>query len=672
MRRGVDAYRKGHLDKAEATLSRAIRMFSPWKTASGFRAVVRMELGDLQGARSDAELAARLSPNSAESFASRGFARIMTGDERGAGRDFVRAAKMNKRYVPAYLGMAMQRRAEGDRGDALSNIGIAIKADGSSGMAYTMRGAIYEDMGRAEEAMRAYTAAIALNPENWRSRLPRARLFVKAGRTREALSDLDRYLDRDRHSADALLLRGQALFQAGDYQAAAVSLDQVIGVDPNNGVALANRGLARSALGDKRGAMKDLRLALRLSPEKRSQIEPQLAAIEKELGVGPNRPDGYDPDARHRSTSFFAALGQRLRGGRNKPEAPSRREDLNVRYAYEAAPVTQAPLFAKAWNRPAAGTAGAAGAPASDLRDSLNEGPVRTYSTYRDSGRRYTRRAPENSLSSFQARTAAPSAPRDPMRAAMSASILRRHGVGARSVSYEAPRRSDFPDARGGLRDSLRPEPDYARYAPVAQRYDNGPRGFIERLGSIIRGRAAGVRPYREDGYEGESRVRRFAREFFTPAPKDEDFITHRANRDAVPAAHKRGDYEEPEEWEMPYRNPAEDGNAVYRAMGAPAPRVASRPAPAPRYDDFRDAPAPLPTNAIRRAPRPAPRRYEAPRYDEPVERGYQRRIQERYYSDAPVRRTRSFVDPRYGRSQVAEYHRKRRRARPVEPVIIF
>lgn len=665
MRRGVDAYRKGRLDEAEATLSRAMRMFPGWKTASGFRAVVRMELGDDAGGRADAELANQLQPNSAESFAARGFGRLIFGDRNGAADDFVRAAKMDKRYVPAYLGMALQRRAAGDRPEALANIGIALKTDGSSGIAYTMRGAVYEDAGRNEEALRAYTAAIAMDPETWRSRLPRARILLQAGRTKDAVDDLNRYLERDRYSTAALFLRGQALFQAGEYEGAAIDLDKVLGVEPTHGLALANRGLARSALGDKRGALTDLRQAMTLVPDKRGQIEPQLAAIEKELGVGPGRPDGYDADERHRSTSFFAALGRRLRGNREEERPAPRTPAPRYRYEYEAAPVMAEPLFAKAWNRPA-------GAPAENLRDSLNNAPssVRTYSTYRETGARPSRAAvPANPLSSFQAAGPRPSE-RDPRRAAISASILRRHGVGghARAVSYEAPRYDDF-------RDAPRSEPSYDAYAPVAQRYEDGPTGFIERLGAIVRGRASSVRPYRE-GDEEPSRIKRFARDFFTPAPKDENFIYHRTTREEIPAAGKLGDYEQPDKWEMPYRNPADDGEAVYQAMGRPAPEPVREPEPVRYEQDFRDAPAPLPHYAVRPAPRydaPPPRTYApAPRYDEPVERGYQERIRERYYSDAPAPRTRRFVDPRYGRSKVADYQRKRRTARPAQPVLIY
>jgi len=667
MRRGVDAYRKGRLDEAEAVITRAMRMFPLWKTASGFRAIVRTELGDDAGARVDAQLAIRLSPNSAESFAARGFGRLILGDSLSAADDFIRSAKMDKRYVPAYLGMALQRRAAGDRSEALANIGIALKTNESSAIAYTMRGAVYEDMGRTQEALRAYTAAIAMDREAWRSRVPRARILLQAGRTKEAVEDLNRCLERDPHSTTALFMRGQALFQAQDYQGAAIDLDKVLGVEPTHGLALANRGLARSALGDKRGALSDLRQALALVPEKREQIEPQLAAIEKELGVSPGRPDGYDSDGTPRSTSFFAAIGRKLRGGKDEPRRAPRQPAPQVRYAYEAAPVMTQPLFAKAWNRPAT-------APAAELRDALgNAPPVRTYSTSRDGSTRAARTvAAANPLSSFRAAEPRREAARDPRRAAISASIMRRYGIGgsARTVSYEAPRYENFQDA-GDYRDAPRSEPSYASYEPVSQRYEDGPTGFIERLGAIVRGRAAGVRPYDAAGYREPSRVKQFARDFFTPAPHDENFIYHRTTREEIPAASRLGDYEQPDQWEMPYRNPAEDGDAVYEAMGAP---TAARETEPVRYErDFRDAPAPLPNYAYRPAPRPAPRYVEpAPRYAEPAERGYQRRIQERYYSDAPAPRTRRFIDPRYGKSQVAEYQRRRRSARPAQPVLIY
>jgi len=669
MRRGVAAYQQGRLDQAEAKLSRAMGMFSPWKTASGYRAIVRMELGDEIGARTDAELASKLSPNDAKSFTARGFGRLILGDTAGAAKDFTYATRNNKRFVPAYLGMAALSRAGGDTHDALANIGIALKSDSSAGMAYTMRGSVYERAGRTEEALRAYTAAIAMGPDAWRSRLPRARLFLELDRTRDAVDDLNRYLERDKHSSDALLLRGQARFKAGDYQGAAVDLDKTLGVDPTNGVALANRGLARSALGDNKGALSDLRQAMALAPSKRAQIQPQLEKVETALGIRQGRADGYDND---RPAGLFAAIGKKLRGGRNKPKVARRprRERANVRYEYEASPTTaRQPLFAKAWNRPAR--------PATaDLRDSLN---TRTYSKYRDSGGEYRGNSTTNNLSSFKSRRsaprerrqAAPVARRDSQRAAISASIMRRHGY--QSASYDRARYSDFPDARRDLRDSVSERaydaPRYDEYEDLA--YDAAPRSFIERLGAIVRGRAAGVQPYSSDGYEKEeSRFKKFAREFWTPAPKEEEFIYHRDSREAKPRNNKTGDWEESSEWEMPYRNPAEEGNSVYEAMGRPAPRPARRVAPRIAREELRDAPAPLPTNVIRRAPRRRAAYRQQPRYE--TERGYQRRLQEKYYSDAPRRRTRAIARPRRAPSRVAEYHRKRRRERPAKPVLIY
>ncbi len=657
MRRGVTAYQQGRLDQAEATLSRAIKMFSPWKTASGFRAIVRMELGDERGAQQDAALASKLSPNSADSFTARGFARLILGDTMGAGKDFTYAARNNKRFVPAYLGMAALRRTEGDHHDALSNLGIAIKADDSSGMAYTMRGSVYERAGRPEEALRAYTAAIAMGPDAWRSRLPRARLFLEMGRTKDSVDDLNRYLERDRHSPDALLLRGQARFQSGDYQAAAIDLDKTLGVDPTNGVALANRGLARQAMGDNEGALSDLRQALVLAPDKRAQIQPQLEKVETELGIRRGRADGYD---RERPRGLIAAISSKLRGRNSKPKRTPRprREPLNVRYEYEAAPpAAREALFAKAWNRPSRATR-------PELRDSLN---TKTYGTYREGGE-YNTRSSANDLSSFKSRRRAePSAQRDSRRAAISASIMRRHGY--QSASYDNTRQSDFPDARTDMRDSLanrgysknyEPRPRYDEYEDLSyddNRYEDGPKSWIERLGGIIRGRASKVRPYSSEPYKEESKFKKFRREFWTEAPREEEFIYHRDAREAKPKFNRRGDYEEPTEWEMPYRNPADESTAVYQAMGRP------------QREELRDAPAPIRQAPRRRAPKRRAVRPE-PRYE--TERGYQRRLEEKYFSDAPRPRTREFRDPRYGQSTVADYHKKRRRQRPPKPVLIY
>ncbi|MFA5139205.1 MAG: tetratricopeptide repeat protein [Elusimicrobiota bacterium] len=296
-RQGVRAYELARMDTAEVLLTRAMDMHPGWKTAAGFRAIVRWEQKDNEGARYDATQALGLKPKDAESFTARGLARVVMDMPDGAAEDFIRAAKKDPKHVPAYLGMAVTRGSQHMYEEALTNLNMALGKAPATAMAYVLRGRIREAMGENESASEDYTSVLRLNPGYTRAYFYRGRARVNLGDYARALDDINAYLARHPDSAEALYQRGSALYSLGELQAASRDMNKVISMEPGNGLAFANRGMVRDSMGDKAGALADMRKAMDLAPEKRAALRPQVDRLMAELGGEPE--EAYEAEDRY-------------------------------------------------------------------------------------------------------------------------------------------------------------------------------------------------------------------------------------------------------------------------------------------------------------------------------------------------------------------------------------
>jgi tetratricopeptide (TPR) repeat protein len=276
------AIRQYHLLDLQDALTHfnaAIEAFPNWKTASGFRAACRWTLGDQDGARADAELAAKLKPVDAPSYAARGKARLIQKDYAGALADFSAAADADPNSVEGPLGVGSVLSAQMKTREALKSLDEAVRLDAQSAEALLLRGSVKDRLRDYRGAADDYGSVLELNPKYSWARLYRGKDLRELKDYRAAEKELSGFLDENPDHEDASYLRSNVRYLLGDYRGAVADLTKVISLDPRKGLAYTNRGLARAALGEKIGAIADLRKAVELDPSRRDKIQAAIDSI---------------------------------------------------------------------------------------------------------------------------------------------------------------------------------------------------------------------------------------------------------------------------------------------------------------------------------------------------------------------------------------------------------
>jgi tetratricopeptide (TPR) repeat protein len=276
---GVRSYHRLDLPGALERFDAAIGAFPGWKTASGFRAACRSTLGEAMGARADAELAARLKPVDAISYAARGKARLTLRDYEGALSDFRAAEEADANSIEGPLGVGSVLSAQGKAREALKALDDAVRLDPQSAAALLMRGTVKDRLRDFRGAADDYAAVVEINPKFAWARLYRGKDLREIKDYSGAEKELSAFLDAAPDHADANYLRSNVRFLLGDYRGAVADLTTVISLDPRKGLAYTNRGLARAQLGEKIGALSDLRKALELDPARRDKIQAAIDSI---------------------------------------------------------------------------------------------------------------------------------------------------------------------------------------------------------------------------------------------------------------------------------------------------------------------------------------------------------------------------------------------------------
>lgn len=324
---GIRLYHRLELQAALARFDAAIDAFPSWKTASGFRAACRWTLGDQNGAREDAALAAKLKPDDAPSYAARGKARLILKEYDGALADFRAAADADANSVEGPLGEGSVLSAQGKTREALKALDDAVRLDPQSAASLLMRAAAKDRLRDFRGASDDYGSVVEISPKFSWARLYRGKAMRELKDYPGAERELSAFLDANPDHEDASYLRSNVRYLLGDYRGAVADLTKVVSLDPRKGPAYANRGLARAALGEKAGALSDLRKALELDPARRDKVQAAIdslsagASAADEAAPAPRRPAAPVPPAEGPATVTLEEQGE-VRAPR-RPKAPT-------------------------------------------------------------------------------------------------------------------------------------------------------------------------------------------------------------------------------------------------------------------------------------------------------------------------------------------------------------
>ena len=275
----VKLYHRLDLPAALNHFDAAIAAFPNWKTASGYRAACRWTLGDQSGAREDAELAAKLKPADATSYAARGKARLILKEYEGAMADFRAAADADPNSVEGPLGVGSVFSAQGKTREAVKALDEAVRLDPHSAASLLMRASAKDHLRDFAGASEDYGAVTEITSDFSWAHLSRGKTMREMKDYPGAERELSAFLDANPDHEDAAYLRSNVRYLLGNYRGVVADLTKVISLSPRKGVAYSNRGLARAALGEKAGALSDLRKALELDPARRDKIQAAIDSL---------------------------------------------------------------------------------------------------------------------------------------------------------------------------------------------------------------------------------------------------------------------------------------------------------------------------------------------------------------------------------------------------------
>ncbi|WP_343527657.1 tetratricopeptide repeat protein [Sphingomonas sp.] len=236
----------------------------------GQRALLYVSRGMRQEAIADYGKAIELNPNNVWAMANRAITRIEMGDLAGAKEDLSRADKIDPNHGPTHLARGMIAERENRPKDAIAAYGKVLEQDPTDLFALDRRGRAYYMIGDAKRGMAdrqaAVDAGIKAAPEAANAYVDRSNLLIDQQRYAEAIKDLDHALSIEPGNAQALANRAIAQAWSGNYEAAGKDLTAVEAIAPRNITAMRARGLVAQRQGKDRDAITAYSKALEIDP----------------------------------------------------------------------------------------------------------------------------------------------------------------------------------------------------------------------------------------------------------------------------------------------------------------------------------------------------------------------------------------------------------------------
>jgi tetratricopeptide (TPR) repeat protein len=285
----------GDLAEAKAALEVALRLDPASAESWALRARLALLLGDTVRARECGERALALdpvqvqallvlaeigcesdayvlrllevAPQLSQAWFLRGQARARRGDVEGALADARRALELDPRdpEVRRFVAGALLRL--GRLEVALASCDRLLALDPADVDAYLLRAQLYEQLGRTGEALRDYMRALELSPSA-RGYRGRAGLHGAMGDLSAAVADLEYALELEPDHTDSWVMKGRLLAQQGDMSGALACLDGALALSPRYVQALEGRAQVRLQMGDLAAALVDLEWSLEIEPRR--------------------------------------------------------------------------------------------------------------------------------------------------------------------------------------------------------------------------------------------------------------------------------------------------------------------------------------------------------------------------------------------------------------------
>lgn len=259
---GMTQYRRGDLEPALSSLSKAINENSSLLPAYAWRAQVRYALGGGRYMSEDLKKALTIVPKDIESLLARAAAFVFVGDTAKAMEDYESVLRADPESADAYLGRGRAHRAAGDTAAAIKDWTEALRLDPTLVLARYNRGLVYHEQNKVNFAVDDLARALRTNPK---FPLPYALLgviFAQRGDLARSIQAYAKAIFLNPNYTYAYLGRAAAYLKKGNRDLAFKDYEEALRVAPDHFSPLYDRGEMKYRLGDRDGAMADFRAAL--------------------------------------------------------------------------------------------------------------------------------------------------------------------------------------------------------------------------------------------------------------------------------------------------------------------------------------------------------------------------------------------------------------------------
>jgi tetratricopeptide (TPR) repeat protein len=231
------------------------------------RAITRIQVGDLVGARADLEKSESIDPEFVQNFIGEGMLADVERHPGAAIGAYTKALAKEPNNDYALEHRARAYHALGNTDKALADFSTAIESDKDDARGYVTRGNYYLDLRRYDEAIADFNRASAIDPTNEWAIANRAMANVWKQDRDAATKDLETAAKINPQNPVISRARGLLAQQKGDAAAAISAYSESLKAEPGNGFTLGHRAQANMMAGNLDAALTDAAAALTLQPK---------------------------------------------------------------------------------------------------------------------------------------------------------------------------------------------------------------------------------------------------------------------------------------------------------------------------------------------------------------------------------------------------------------------
>ena len=267
-RRGLAWHALVKRERAADDFTEALRHDPRHAPSLARRALVRLELRELDAAVADAQAAVASNPKEAYGHYVLGRLAQMPGrhNPQEAVAHLTRAIEADPMLAVAYSARGSGMRSR-DPAKALNDHNRALELMPGDGHFYAARSLTLEALNQPDPAIVDLDRAIEIFPQNTEYLRRRASIHFNQGRIDMALRQVNAILALKKDDPGASLIRGVILRKKGRLDEAQDAMDRAIRTSPTYSVALKERALLWIERGDSLKALRDATEAVKISPE---------------------------------------------------------------------------------------------------------------------------------------------------------------------------------------------------------------------------------------------------------------------------------------------------------------------------------------------------------------------------------------------------------------------